>query len=293
MSKNPFHAGEREAQQRVGVSIEQAPIHKGMSDQQRKFFTSVSFVAMAGMTKGGSLIATISTGPAGFIACPDPQTLHLCNVPKNNDPFSKMLVTGSAIGMLGMDFFTRQRCRANGHIAIVNNSGFGVSLLQCFGNCPKHITPRAFSSTPETLSEQTHYQRLASPDLEACQLIRNADTFFVASSSGPDAIENGGVDISHRGGPVGFVQTEGLRLTVPDFPGNRYFNTLGNFVRHPKAAMLFIDFATGDLLHLSDRVTINWNPYSLSSAERSWQMDMEEGWWLRHAVRTKWDRTHI
>ncbi len=62
--------------------------------------------------------------------------------------------------------------------------------------------------------------------------------------------ENGGVDISHRGGLPGFVKVAGDVLTIPDFRGNWFFNTLGNLVLTSARLLLFVDFETGDLLHL-------------------------------------------
>ena len=59
-----------------------------------------------------------------------------------------------------------------------------------------------------------------------------------------------GADISHRGGRPGFVRVDGDVLTIPDFRGNRYFNTLGNLIAEPRASLLFVDFETGDLLQL-------------------------------------------
>ena len=38
------------------------------------------------------------------------------------------------------------------------------------------------------------------------------------------------MDISHRGGRPGFVRVDGDVLTIPDFRGNRYFNTLSNLL---------------------------------------------------------------
>src|SRR5262249_26129164 len=60
------------------------------------------------------------------------------------------------------------------------------------------------------------------------------------------------VDVSHRGGKPGFVRLgEDGELTIPDFAGNLYFNTLGNLLINPKGGLLFVDFETGDLLQLS------------------------------------------
>ena len=46
------------------------------------------------------------------------------------------------------------------------------------------------------------------------------------------------------------MQVDGDTLTIPDFNGNRYFNTLGNMLIDPRAALLFIDFDSGDVLTL-------------------------------------------
>lgn len=90
-------------------------------------------------------------------------------------------------------------------------------------------------------------------------MISRADTFFIASAH-PHAHQQGtaaqGVDVSHRGGKPGFVRIEKGCLFVPDFSGNRFFNTLGNLVLNPYAGLLFIDFETGDLLYLATGVTI-------------------------------------
>lgn len=67
------------------------------------------------------------------------------------------------------------------------------------------------------------------------------------------------MDVSHRGGPSGFVQVDGDVLTVPDYPGNRYFNTFGNFLENPRAGLLFINFENGDLLHLTGEASVSWS----------------------------------
>ena len=63
-------------------------------------------------------------------------------------------------------------------------------------------------------------------------LIQRADTFFIATYHEAEADDPVGVrsgnDVSHRGGPPGFVQLEGLdRLRWPDYVGNNFFQTLG------------------------------------------------------------------
>ena len=59
---------------------------------------------------------------------------------------------------------------------------------------------------------------------------------------------------------AGFVKVddEGHVLTVPDFIGNFLFNTIGNLQINPRAGLLFIDFANGDLLYVAARGSIVW-----------------------------------
>ena len=94
----------------------------------------------------------------------------------------------------------------------------------------------------------------------------------------------GGVDISHRGGRPGFIAVDGDTLTIPDFHGNHYFNTLGNLLLDPRAALLFVDWSTGSLLHLSGRVDILWDTtQDFRGAERLWRLHVTSGW-RRHAA---------
>ncbi|KAK0358316.1 hypothetical protein LTR94_035916, partial [Friedmanniomyces endolithicus] len=81
-------------------------------------------------------------------------------------------------------------------------------------------------------------------------MIGAADTFFVASYAERD--DRRQVDMSHRGGKPGFVRIsdDGL-LTIPDFDGNLFFNTLGNILSNGKAGLLFADFATGDMVQMT------------------------------------------
>ena len=133
--------------------------------------------------------------------------------------------------------------------------GFSIRVAQSFGNCPRYIQTR----TPTAVPVATHPEpeRLARLDAEALRLIAGADTFFIATAhpaAGHGAARDEGVDVSHRGGAPGFVLALGEKeLAVPDFDGNRFFNTLGNLLLQPAAGLLFIDFERGDLLHVQVR----------------------------------------
>ena len=77
-----------------------------------------------------------------------------------------------------------------------------------------------------------------------------------------------GVDVSHRGGKRGFVRVDADgTLTVPDFVGNYFFNTIGNLQVNPRAGLLYIDFENGDLLYLAVEAQIIWDGPEVAAFE--------------------------
>jgi predicted pyridoxine 5'-phosphate oxidase superfamily flavin-nucleotide-binding protein len=284
----PFHAGERSAQQLAGGGSAGGAIRPAMPDQHRRFFAQLPFVAVATTDDGGP-VATLWTGPPGFVRSPDPRTLHIAVSLDPADPASAAFVAGAPFGLLGIELATRRRNRASGAIAAVDRDGVTLAIHQSFGNCPNYIHPRDVATAPAAAAAAPA-ERLSGLDRAAAASIAAADTFFVATSARTGE-PTGGVDISHRGGPTGFVRASGDVLTIPDYAGNRYYNTLGNLVSDPRAALVFVDFARGDLLHLQGRTEIVWHGPEVSAlegAERLWRVHVERGWRRRAALALRW-----
>jgi predicted pyridoxine 5'-phosphate oxidase superfamily flavin-nucleotide-binding protein len=284
--EHPFHAGELEAQRLSGGGPGGHGIREAMPDQHRAFFRGLPYAVLAGLDLVGAPAATVVTGPAGFISAPNPLTLTVAAALDPQDPMAAALVPGAPFGLLGIDFATRRRNRANGRVAAVAPAGYWLVVDQSFGNCPQYIQQRSVEVAPRM---PDRFEILTSIDAEAAAQIAAADTFFVATAAmGP----NGGVDASHRGGRPGFVKVEGDRLTVPEFRGNRYFNTLGNMLASPRAAVLFLDFLTGDLLHLQGAVEVDWSAddesTGVAGAQRTWSLEVEAGWRRKAAVPLSW-----
>jgi predicted pyridoxine 5'-phosphate oxidase superfamily flavin-nucleotide-binding protein len=195
------------------------------------------------------------------------------------------LLPPAGVGILGIDLATRRRNRANGRVVRGDREGLDVVVEQSFGNCAKYIQRREIMPDGLPVAVAAAPKELAAVDAEARRLIAGSDTFFVASSA------EGAVDVSHRGGRPGFVHVDGEVLTIPDFSGNRYFNTFGNFLISPRAGLLFIDFTTGDLLHLSGKVEIVWESDEVrqfTGAERLWHVRVSHGWRRRGALGLRW-----
>ena len=59
--------------------------------------------------------------------------------------------------------------------------------------------------------------------------------------------------------------------------------TLGNLLVNPRAGVLFIDFASGDLLLLTGTAEVVWDGEELQAfegAERAWRFHVDSGWRL-------------
>jgi uncharacterized protein len=268
----PFHRGELEAQRLAGVVGAGGGIRAFMPDQHRSFFEALPFMLAATVDGEGAVRASVLHGVPGFVRSPDPHTLEI-------DSDARFAV-GQPIGLLGLDFGNRRRNRANG---VARASGAGklmVEVRESFGNCPKHITLRDVRPAPPQSPASTHFEGL-SP--QAAALVARADTFFIATSGGEH-----GVDISHRGGPRGFVAIDGDTLRVPDYTGNRYFNTFGNLLLDPRAALLFIDFSSGDVLELQGTVEIDWRGEG-PDQERSWRFRCALGTLSRAGLPLRWE----
>ncbi|MCY1009411.1 pyridoxamine 5'-phosphate oxidase family protein [Nannocystis pusilla] len=188
-------------------------------------------------------------GAPGFVHSPDPRTLRIDALPGADDPASAGITVGAALGCLGIELPTRRRNRVNGRVRARDAEGLTMAVEASFGNCPQYIQTR----TPvEVVREAAPAERLTGLDEAARVAITTADTFFVASYVDEDGDPaRRGVDVSHRGGRPGFVRVDGEVLTIPDFAGNLFFNTLGNLLVNPRAGLVFVDFERGDLLQVS------------------------------------------
>lgn len=282
----PFHADELAAQALAQQNNPGTGIRPFMPDQHREFFAGLPYLFIATADRRGWPIASIVSGAQGFVQSPDPTTLSVAALPGDDDPVAAGLFDGAPIGLLGLDLTNRRRNRANGVVRTIDPTAFIVDVTQSFGNCAQYIQTRR--ATPRAAAPAAA-EPLASLDPAARRLIEGADTFFVASRS-REGLTSGGLDVSHRGGRPGFVGIHGDELCIPDFRGNRFFNTLGNLLGEPRAGLLFVDFASGELLQLQGRVRIEWLSKGglPAGAQRQWRFAVECGYRRRNALAFDW-----
>ena len=303
-----FHAGEQALQERVGVRERMAEVgpvvmRDHMPDQHRELFEKLPTLLLGAIDAGGQPWATMVAGPPGFVHTPDARSMQIAVQPDAADPALAQLAQhsqlehGAPVGVLGLEPHTRRRNRMNGRVAAFGAQGLEVEVAQSFGNCPKYIQARA-PGLREVVTPPVPALALGTAlDAAALALIERSDTMFIASASAarPGAERNEGVDISHRGGEPGFVQIahtpDGVVLSVPDYPGNLFFNTLGNLALHPLAGLLWVDYEDGGLLHVAARAELLWDDAARApwpGAQRVLRLQVLGGVWRARALPWRW-----
>jgi len=255
-----FHDGEVAVQQREGVRAEARRLarmvdHADLTGSVVDFLARRTLAVVSARDPRGRLWTSPLTGEAGFLQVVDAGTLRVNSVHQVGDPLRELPV-GQPVAMVAVDFARRRRYRINGHLASADGAALTIAADQAYGNCPQYIQQRVLSvdsrSTSTTPEREPTAVAVSSLSTEEVRQVRRADTFFLGTTH-----PTRGKDVSHRGGPPGFVRVpDDHTLWWPDYPGNNMFNSLGNLAVDPTASLLFIDFTTGGTLHLSGRASL-------------------------------------
>ncbi|UZD99372.1 FAD-binding oxidoreductase [Pseudomonas mediterranea] len=293
---SPWHEGELTLQRAVGavdmmVGVGQRQLARSwMPDQHREFYAQLPFVVLGAVDRQGDAWATIRTGQPGFMNSPTPERLHISLPPQPDDPAQDGMQQGDAIGMLGIELHTRRRNRMNGNVLRQSDEGIEIAVTQAYGNCPRYINLRQYAFVDEAAGAVLE---LTSADPQVRRMVTAADSFYVATYVVRDGQNQ--VDASHRGGKPGFVRMEeDGALTIPDFSGNLFFNTLGNILLNPRAGLVFIDFQSGDLLQMSGSAEVLLDSPEIAAfqgAERLWRFKPQRIVYRQAAIPLRWTDT--
>lgn len=267
---SPFHHGELAIQSRAGVRDEierlgRELISDQMSAADQELLSRLPLFIIGAADAAGRPWASMLVGSPGFLRAVDIETLRVGARPVYGDVLERALGEGAEIGGLGMEFSSRSRCRINGRVTDAGEDGFSIRIAQSFGNGPKYIQARELrlADQPQAPREQHPVRCGKTLGKADAALIAGADTFFIASRSGASGDDpNQGMDVSHRGGPQGFViVAHETLLLFPDYPGSGMFSTLGNLMIDPRCGVTFLDFDSGDVLQVTGEADILWEPH--------------------------------
>ncbi|SNT56102.1 hypothetical protein SAMN05443665_104481 [Actinomadura meyerae] len=288
MAVDVYHEGERAAQRRAGLldqgGFSGRAIRSEMPEVARKFLLQQPMLVLGAADTDGRLWATLLTGQPGFLDAEDTGTLTIDARPAPGDPLHDRLRTPVPVGLLAIEPSRHRRMRVNGQ-AVPTELGLEVKLDQVYSNCPKYIQKREHRWEPSAARGRP--QRSGALTGHQQRWITGADTFFIATAD-----REGNTDASHRGGNPGFVEVVSPTvLRWPDYVGNAMFNTLGNLEVNPRAGLLFIDWTTGAVLHLTGTARTDWDPAhaaAVPGAERLVEFTITEAIEIAAAVPLRW-----
>jgi len=276
--QDPFHAGERAIQERVGerdlALLNGRLIASSIPAGARTFPEKQQYCAFGWAAPNGDLWATLLTGRAGFAVSDAAGSIvafaleDAAEQLRDHPPFNAMR-KGDNVGMLFIELATRRRLRINGAVAELAAARMTVNVREAYPNCPKYIQRRESSPSAALLSRVKTRSGSALTE-ETRQWIRSADTFFVASGQ-----PTGLVDCSHRGGKPGFTKLVNGDLRIPDYPGNSLYQTFGNLLLNPHAGLVFIDFEDNRQLQLTGETRLE-----LEAGEIDGETGGSGRWWV-------------
>ncbi len=297
--QDTWHPGELIAQTRAGVKEKMARlgprlIRNYMPDQHRDFFANLPMMIMGSEDNNNELWANPMFGHPGFIQSPTPKLLSIDTASGFSNSALSHLNVGNRIGLLGIDLETRRRNRVNGSIIEKKQHQVTINVEQSFGNCPKYIQQRLIHlESPQGKITTEFFNNWSSP---LRKFIISADTCFIASAYSNQCTNRIlGMDVSHRGGLPGFIGfDEHHRLLIPDYPGNSFFNTIGNLTVDPRAGLLFLDFTGGNIITLTMTAEVIWktqDPTLCGDHNRVIRLSLKGGYIIRNALPCRWKLT--
>jgi predicted pyridoxine 5'-phosphate oxidase superfamily flavin-nucleotide-binding protein len=257
-----FHEGERALQERSGeraLAVRHgAMIGDAILEPARAFLAGQRMLVAGSRGSDGFPCVTILFGEPGFVSAPrnDQVEIRLDRVFLDRDEASRNgLQTDAEVGLLAIDLERRRRFRINGRVERADEAAILVRVREAYPNCPKYIHRRRLTSVEPRLAGGAVRQSGPSLDAAGRALVENSDLFFMASMHPAR-----GADVSHRGGPAGFVRVVNERtLSIPDYAGNGMFNSLGNLLVDERVGLAFLDVSRERLLRIFGRADIQFD----------------------------------
>lgn len=280
---NVYHAGEIAVQERTGErSVAQrraAMVGDRLVHGARAFLSRQGVAAVSAAGADGSLWASLWCGTPGFLRADEHgERVALISALDHTlpvDPVRAVVQAHAPLGMVVIDFVTRQRLRINGIVGRADRTGLELHVREAFGNCIKYIQRRMRFDDDLRVGAIARVEHGCVFDRTRQEFIARADTSFVASIH-PER----GLDVSHRGGHPGFVRVQDERtLRIPDYPGNSMFQTLGNLDIDSRAGLALIDFERGRILSLTGNARSAFGAedprHSTAGTGRYWSFTVE------------------
>ena len=147
--EHPFHAGELQVQERVGVLREAAGnaavIQDSIVKGALRFISQQSMTVLGSIDHDRNMWASVLVGTPGFMQATDERTVTfdltaMANNP--HDPFWENIRQHPQVGTLVIELASRRRLRVNGRIARISDTLLQLNVEEAYPNCPKYIQRR-------------------------------------------------------------------------------------------------------------------------------------------------------
>ena len=279
-----FHEGERALQERSGeraLAVRHgAMIGDAITAPAGAFLSAQRLLILGSRGSDGFPCVTILLGEPGFVGVPRQDLVEIRVDRSFLDPREFVrdgILADADVGLLGIHLERRRRFRVNGRVERADEAAILVRVREAYPNCPKYIHRRRLTSVEPRTAGGTVRRSGPSLDAAARALVAASDLFFIASMHPAR-----GADVSHRGGPAGFVRVVNDRtLSIPDYPGNGMFNSLGNLLVDERVGLAFLDFSSARLLRIYGRADIQFDDGAaepaIGSTRRSVNVSID-GW---------------
>jgi hypothetical protein len=191
---------------------------------------------------GGELRFRTLSGKAPLVEVAGPGTLRFSGIA------SAGMNVGVATGGLAISLPQLRRARINGSLRMEGDDAI-FEADEAFTNCRKYIVPsvavedgrHAGPAAESSIGTESTWLR---------DVLNRAQTSFLASMS-PDGLP----DVSHRGGPAGFLRLnpESRTLSWDEYVGDGMMKSAGNVRATGRVTLLVLDLESGDAAEIGGR----------------------------------------
>ena len=239
-----YHAGQREVQDEANSRPAADMLAERMGSRGERnlsFYARADLVVYATADECGVLRFGAASGSTGLLHPFDDASLSL-------PPCFPALAPGTQVGAIAIDLEGAARARVNGVVEERDGARVLVSREE-FINCRKYVAPSVPLESGEYAGPE-HREAVAFDDKDLLRVLGAVETAFVATID-----PAGQPDVSHKGGPAGFLRYEAAarKLQWIELIGNGTFRSAGNVRATGSIAVVALDLATGDAYELCGR----------------------------------------
>ncbi len=286
-----FHSGERQLQEEDGIdaeayeSVMTQPFSPQLNPVEVRFVNGRTFGVAASIDADGRPWSTPLFGAAGqLFAVENDTTVRVRPGLPGDHPLLSDIADNGQMGVLYFDPSLRRRAKSLGSGTVEDDGSITYRMSRNFGVCNRYIFKRTHEAPEQSGTDVTGATPSAVDALSADNItqLRAADTTFIASRHAER-----GVETTHRGGPAGFVTVEDAKtITLPDYPGNGMFNTLGNVLLDDRIGFMTVDFSTGRVLQITGRGQVTPSAEDDPMSTRTLRISIDEVRSSRHDIGT-------